>query len=289
MLTLEHIYYSQAGNDLLSDISFRLHKGHIVGLLGVNGAGKSTTLKIVAGLLHPDRGTVTRQAGLSIGYVPEVPPLIPTWTARRFLHHACVLHGLPKKHHAEAVARVVELCDLALIELKACATLSKGNQQRLAIAQALLHQPDLLILDEPTSGLDPRQIRQFRELLQRLKADCGIIFSSHIMQEIAALCDSAIVLHEGKHIGDIDLSARDQRLLIEFAQPVSPADFADLPAWRAGEACQHEFFVDEPAEKNAVLVYCLDKQLPISRLVGIEDLAERQFLNLIHREADHAA
>lgn len=280
-LTLQHVAYSQSDLSLLSGINFSLSYGQIVGLLGVNGAGKSTTLKIAAGILHPDSGNVIHPTDIRIGYVPEIPPLLPTWTVKQFLQHACLLQHLPISTHQTAVRRVNELCDLHAIQHQHCATLSKGNQQRVAIAQALLHQPDILILDEPTSGLDPQQIYRFRDLLQTLKTDTAIILSSHIMQEITALCDRTIILHDGKQVGELDFSERNQRLLIEFSHAVSSDCFADTATWQSGNGTHHQFRLSNETSKNDILAYCLEKQLPIQRMTGIEDLAEQDFLTLI--------
>ncbi len=283
LLSLKNLHYQQNGLTLLSDIHFSLTRGQMLGLLGVNGAGKSTTLKMAVGLLQPDSGKVIRQANARIGYVPEIPPLMPTWTVKRFLREACRLHAIPDRQQASAISRASQDCQLEDIINQSCATLSKGNRQRVNIAQALLHQPDILILDEPTSGLDPQQIYRFRALLHTLKAETAIVLSSHIMQEVTSLCDSAIVIHAGQQIGELDLSMRHQRILIEFACPAQPELFVDCPAWQSGEGRQHQFSTETLSE-NDVLAFCLQKQLPISRVVGAEDLAEREFLTLIGQQ-----
>lgn len=295
LLTLHNIHFSQNGNALLSGIDFSVAKGQIIGLLGVNGAGKSTTLKIAAGILLPTNGTVYYGNGSAntkatpnnktekcrIGYLPEHPPLIEAWTVGHFLRHVCTLHKLPKQHWQTAIERVTEQCSLQSILQQSISTLSKGNRQRVALAQAVIHRPDLLILDEPTSGLDPRQISQFRELILNLKPDTAIILSSHIMQEITALCDTTFIIHEGKQLGELSLSGHQQQLFIEFAQPLSQDTFTGIPAWQSGDGRQHQFSVTCQDEQNALLAACVAKHLPIVRIAGVEQLLESEFLSLI--------
>ncbi|MGY0399017.1 MAG: ABC transporter ATP-binding protein [Ostreibacterium sp.] len=288
VLVLDYITFSQSGKQLLFDICFSVAKGNIVGLVGINGAGKSTTLKIAAGTLLPSQGVVKRQDNLRIGYLPESPPIIENWTVSRYLRHACSLHKLPKSEHYSAITAVTSQCDLASITNQTIRTLSKGNLQRVAIAQAIIHQPDLLILDEPTSGLDPQQISQFREIIHQLQPQMAIILSSHIMQEITALCDTAIIIHEGKQLGKLDIKKTTNKILIIFANPIANTVFSDITAWHSGEGKYHQFSINNQAEKNALLTICLEKQLPIDKITSVEHIVESQFLSLINNGTNYA-
>lgn len=283
LLRVQQIDYQKGNLHLLRNIDFSLSKGEIVGLLGVNGAGKSTTLKIIAGILTPSNGVIDYSNKPSIGYVPETPPLIPAWSVSRFLCHLCDLHGIPSAKQHIAISQTVKLLDLEPVLNKTCTQLSKGNQQRLNIAQALLHQPDLLVLDEPTSGLDPQQISAFRQLLLHLKSNTSIILSSHIMQEITRLCDRAIVIHQGNQVGEIGLKARKDCFLIEFTEPVAKKVFAYCSKWRDGDNIRHQFILDKNGTANSALAFCLAKQLPIGRVIGMEDAIEQEFLSMTGR------
>lgn len=288
LLSLTEVYFSQNNRLLLENINLSVSRGHILGLLGVNGAGKSTTLKIATGILSPDSGQIEQAPSLRMGYLPEIPPLIPQWTTKQCLQHICQLQGMAKNTWHHAIEHVIHRCDLAAIVHQRTATLSKGNQQRVAIAQAIIFQPDILILDEPTSGLDPQQIIQFRELLQTIKADTAIIFSSHIMHEVSTLCDTAVVMHQGKLMGELDLKQAHEQMVIEFSQPVDKTSFAALPYWQSGAAHQHHFYVTTPQQRHEVLSYCLHQQLSILHISGVDKYLENAFLSLILQERNHA-
>jgi ABC-2 type transport system ATP-binding protein len=198
----------------LDSISFTVGKGEIVGFLGPNGAGKSTTMKILTGYLGQDGGQAI-VCGLSvaehplatkkkIGYLPEANPLYPDMYVREYLDFIADIHHLAdKKARIEAV---ITLVGLTPESKKRLGQLSKGYRQRVGLAAALLHEPEVLILDEPTSGLDPNQIIEIRDVIKRLGKDKTILFSSHILQEVEALCDRVIIINKGKLVADSQLS-----------------------------------------------------------------------------------
>jgi len=198
----------------LDSISFTVGKGEIVGFLGPNGAGKSTTMKILTGYLGQDGGQAI-VCGLSvaehplatkkkIGYLPEANPLYPDMYVREYLDFIADVHHLAdKKARIEAV---ISLVGLTPESKKRLGQLSKGYRQRVGLAAALLHEPEVLILDEPTSGLDPNQIIEIREVIKRLGKDKTILFSSHILQEVEALCDRVVIINKGKLVADSKLS-----------------------------------------------------------------------------------
>jgi len=208
---LVKIYGEQKALDC---ISFTVGKGEIVGFLGPNGAGKSTTMKILTGYLGQDGGQAI-VCGLSvgeqplatkkkIGYLPESNPLYPDMYVREYLDFIADIHHLAdKKARIEAV---ITLVGLTPESKKRLGQLSKGYRQRVGLAAALLHEPEVLILDEPTSGLDPNQIIEIRDVIKRLGKDKTILFSSHILQEVEALCDRVIIINKGKLVADSQLS-----------------------------------------------------------------------------------
>jgi ABC-2 type transport system ATP-binding protein len=199
------------GHQLAVDaVSFNLKQGEVVGFLGPNGAGKSTTLKMIAGFLSPDKGSIQFN-GLSIqedsievkkivGYLPESNALYDQLYVKEYLQFLSSVHHI--ENAIQRIAQVIEQTGLGLMQHKKIASLSKGYKQRLGIAGAIIHQPKLVLLDEPTSGLDPNQLVEIRALIQSLSKDALILFSTHILQEVNAICDRVLVLHEGKLVAD---------------------------------------------------------------------------------------
>jgi ABC-2 type transport system ATP-binding protein len=180
----------------------------VLGLLGPNGAGKTTCLRLLSGCLAPTTGRIeilgidlTRRpiaAKRHLGYLPERPPLYPELRVDEYLRHCARLHRVPRAEIAAAVDAAKQRCGLGEVGRMLIAKLSKGFRQRLGIAQAILHRPRLVILDEPTEGLDPLQMRETRALIRELSRECGIILSSHLLSEVQAVCDRALVLHQGR-------------------------------------------------------------------------------------------
>jgi ABC-2 type transport system ATP-binding protein len=189
-------------------LDFTVNKGEILGFLGPNGAGKSTTMNIITGYLSATEGTVTvdghdileepEAAKRQIGYLPELPPLYPAMTVRDFLAFVCDIKRVPRGKKAEDIHRVLGLLSLEQAGGRLIKNLSKGFKQRVGVAQALIGSPPLLILDEPTIGLDPQQIIETRNLIRGLGKDHTIILSSHILPEVAAVCDRVIIINKGR-------------------------------------------------------------------------------------------
>jgi len=194
------------------DVSFKVHLGEVVAFLGPNGAGKSTTMKLLTGYLSPSEGTAKiaghdmmtdRLAGSSkLGYLPENGPLYPDMTPLGLLTFFADARGMKGEERESHIDRVVEVCALGTVLHKPISKLSKGYRQRVGMAQALLHEPDVLILDEPTVGLDPNQTRDLRETLHRLGEQKTILLSTHILQEVEAMATRVIVIHEGRLVYD---------------------------------------------------------------------------------------
>lgn len=194
------------------DISFTVHEGELVAFLGPNGAGKSTTMKMLTGYIAPSEGAA-RIAGFDmlqqriegskqLGYLPENGPLYPEMTPLAMLTFFADARGLSPSYRKERIEAVVEICDLSTVLYKPTSKLSKGFKQRVGMAQALLHEPDVLILDEPTAGLDPNQIREVRRTMRRLSETKTILLSTHILQEVEAMADRVVMINEGRLVYD---------------------------------------------------------------------------------------
>jgi ABC-2 type transport system ATP-binding protein len=210
MIRVQGLCRSFAGAPALKDVSFTVGRGEVAGLLGPNGAGKSTCLRVLANLLAPDAGQVTvdgldipdqgLRARRRLGYVAEGAPLPIDLRVVEYLAFRCALRLTGRERRQQEVRRVISLCDLASVERKPCGQLSRGYRQRVALADALLGDPPLLILDEPTVGLDPNQMAQVRKLIRDLAAtgDHTVLLSSHLLGEVEAVCQRLIILNHGQ-------------------------------------------------------------------------------------------
>ena len=192
----------------VADLSFGVAKGEVLGFLGPNGAGKTTTMRVITGFMPPTEGRVLI-AGLDIseapldvkrriGYLPENPPLYPEMEVAAFLEFAARLRGVPRGGIHKAVARAIERCALGEARESIIGKLSRGYRQRVGLAQALVHEPELLVLDEPTAGLDPKQIHETRELIRALAGDRTVVLSTHILPEVAVTCDRVVIIAGGR-------------------------------------------------------------------------------------------
>ncbi len=199
MLAVSNLSKSFGSTPAVQNVAFTIPAGGIVGILGKNGAGKSTILRLIAGILAPDSGDIQIQGGKrQIGYLPESIALYPQMTVGEYLEFFGRMRGLPKNVLQERLRHVIALCHLEDVLGQNNETLSKGFRQRVGLAQALLHDPALLILDEPTEGLDPAQLVQFRRVLQNFRPQKTILFCSHSLSEITELCDTLIFLRRGQ-------------------------------------------------------------------------------------------
>ncbi|MFK7909323.1 MAG: ATP-binding cassette domain-containing protein [Akkermansiaceae bacterium] len=208
MIDVRNLTKRYGRHSAVNDISFQVGSGKIVGFLGPNGAGKTTTLRMLTGYLPPTSGSaevagydIFRQslkARRNIGYMPENVPLYLDMRVREYLRYRAQLKGLSGKQARQNIWEAMELCSLLDVRRKMIKTLSKGYRQRVGLADALIHQPDLLVLDEPTNGLDPNQIRSIRKLITRLGEKHTILLSTHILSEVEMTCDHVIIVDEGK-------------------------------------------------------------------------------------------
>lgn len=208
MISVQHLTKKYGSFTAVNDISFEVEKGEIVGFLGPNGAGKSTTMKILTGYLPPTSGRATIagfdvfsqsiEARKRLGYLPENTPLYTDMKVGEYLRYRAALKGVPMSKVRERVGDVLDLCQIADREKQLIGALSKGYRQRVGLADALVHDPDLLILDEPTIGLDPNQIRTVRELIKNLAQKRTVLISTHILPEVEIMCSRVIVIHRGR-------------------------------------------------------------------------------------------
>jgi ABC-2 type transport system ATP-binding protein len=231
--SLTKIYGTQKAVD---NISFEIPKGQIVGFLGPNGAGKSTTMKMITSYLPPTQGTAlvcgfdvqthSMELRKHIGYLPEQNPLYYEMYVREYLELTAGIHQIEKSKRAERIEEMVKMTGLGKEAHKKIGTLSKGYKQRVGLAQAMIHNPDVLILDEPTSGLDPNQIVEIRDLIINIGKEKTVLLSTHIMQEVEAMCSRIIIINNGTivaddHIQNLQKVGNSSSLLITFEKVVS--------------------------------------------------------------------
>ena len=203
-----HCYYGK--HHALNDISVTLYQGEVLGLLGQNGAGKSTTMQLLTGNLAPNNGTISInsinlqdqpiEAKRQLGYLPETPPLYRDMRVLEYLRYCARLHDISKADLESAINKVLKRCGLEDMQQRLIGNLSKGYQQRVGIAQAIIHEPAVIILDEPTVGLDPIQIQEIRGLIKELAQDHSVILSTHILQEVEAVCDRVQIIKNGQTV-----------------------------------------------------------------------------------------
>lgn len=231
-LHIQHLTKIYGEQKAVNNISLQVGEGEIVGFLGPNGAGKSTTMKIATGYVPPTEGQVL-VAGFDVvtqpievkrvtGYLPEHNPLYLDLYVHEYLRFIGSLYGIQGTRLKSRVAEMIDLCGLAQEQNKKIEALSKGYRQRVGLAQALIHDPAVLILDEPTSGLDPNQLLEIRKLIKEISRNKTVIFSTHIMQEVSALCDRVIVINKGEIVSDsslanlLSLQNNETVIIVEF-------------------------------------------------------------------------
>jgi ABC-2 type transport system ATP-binding protein len=252
MIDVTDLTKSYGPIEALRGVTFHVAPGEIVGLLGPNGAGKTTTIKILTGYLQPDDGTVivndldvlthTREVQAQIGYLPESAPLYPELSVQAYLKMMAELRQIPEDEQQARLSEAIYAAGLAEHITRPIGQLSKGYRQRVGLAQAILHRPQILILDEPTLGLDPTQIVEIRRLIRRLAEHSTILFSTHILSEVEALCDRVIILMNGQIKADARLSelaaTPDAILVLADAPGDVQRALSDLSGVRAVERTQ---------------------------------------------------
>ncbi len=210
LVSVENLWRRYGDLVAVRDLGFELRRGEVLGFLGPNGAGKSSTMQMLAGCLAPSAGRI-RLGGIDLldepdrakallGYLPEQPPVYPELSVREYLRFCARLHAVPRREVARAMDTALERCGLGEVSRRLVGNLSKGYQQRVGIAQAIIHEPAIVILDEPTVGLDPIQIREIRELIRALGRDHSVILSTHILPEVQMLCSRVLIINRGRAV-----------------------------------------------------------------------------------------
>ena len=212
MIDVKHLTKRFGPKVAVDDLSFTVNKGEVLGFLGPNGAGKSTTMRMVTGFFPASAGSIEicevsmisnpEEAKRKIGYLPESAPLYNDMTVTSFLKWIAKMRGLSGTAQKDAVEKVIETCFLQAVAKQAIDTLSKGYRHRTCLAQALIHDPEVLILDEPTDGLDPNQKHEVRKLIKKLGEEKAVLFSTHILEEVEAACTRAVIVDQGKIVAD---------------------------------------------------------------------------------------
>lgn len=282
----------------LAGLDLTLRRGEVLGLLGPNGAGKSTTLRLLSGCLPPSQGRIRlaghdllaapRQAKRQLGYLPELPPIYPELSVERALHYAGRLRGLAGAALSAGVEQALARCGLDQVRRRLAGRLSKGYQQRLGIAQAIVHRPPLVILDEPTVGLDPLQVREIRQLIGELRTDHAVIFSSHILSEVQALCDRVMILHRGRvvHEGRPG-AAEDGELVVAFAPDPGAEALAAVAGVEVVEALgegRWRLCLRQPAAGPALLRHALEQGWELRQWGMAANALEQLFVRLTQGE-----
>lgn len=239
MIKVQHLRKAYGDVLAVNDISFNVKKGEIVGFLGPNGAGKTTTMRILTCFMPATRGKVeiagydinknSMDVRRNIGYLPEFPPLYLDMTVEEYLRFVARIKEVPKSEVADAVDRVIDICGLDEMRGRHNHKLSKGYRQRTGLAQALIHDPPVLILDEPTSGLDPRQISEIRNLIRGLAGSHTVILSTHILPEVTLTCQRVIIINRGEIVADdtVENMSREGDLERQFLKIVGQAENKD--------------------------------------------------------------
>ncbi|MDQ3564228.1 MAG: ABC transporter ATP-binding protein [Pseudomonadota bacterium] len=266
LIDVQHLYRYYGEVCAVNDVSFSVRRGEVLGLLGPNGAGKTSTMQMISGTLAPSAGAITvggidilespKAAKANLGYLPEHPPLYRDMRVDEYLFYCARLHRIHRHQCGAVLAKIKSRCGLGDAGRRLIGNLSKGYQQRVGIAQAILHAPAVVILDEPTVGLDPIQIREIRDLIGELRGDHSVILSTHILPEVQAVCDRVLIIHQGRLVLDDSVERLTRR------QPVTglrialrqPPDVAQLQAIAGVDQVErldsNRFVLRHPPDRN---------------------------------------
>lgn len=297
-ITVQNLSKNYGSQKAVNKISFSLNKGEIVGFLGPNGAGKSTTMKMITGYLPSDTGDITVcdlpvkfeniETKKFIGYLPESNPLYPEMYVREYLEFIAGLHHI--EHKNTRIEEVISIVGLNIEAHKKIGQLSKGYKQRVGLAAALIHNPEVLILDEPTSGLDPNQIIEIRNVIKSLAANKTILFSSHIMQEVEAICDRVIIINKGNIVADENISSLKknqselQTVTVEFKEAVNASLLNTINGVKEAKEVNATSFQllceDADTVKKQLLQLSLEHNLDVVSLQSQQQSLEAVFKSL---------
>jgi ABC-2 type transport system ATP-binding protein len=291
---LSKLFDSQKAVD---DVSFQVEKGEILGFLGPNGAGKTTTMKMITGYLTPDEGEIRVNETLIteestairqiLGYLPENNPLYQDMYVKEYLRYIARIYQIDKPWNR--IAEVIGLTGLTTESHKQIRELSKGYRQRVGLAQAIIHNPDVLILDEATSGLDPNQLIEIRQLIKDLGKEKTILLSTHIMQEVQALCDRVVIINKGKIVADGNIRmlsqnlARAYKVQVVFSRPVVDITLREIEGYLTHEKLNSASFIISGGVdtlNEAIFDFAVKKQLKILEMSTLQESVENIFQQL---------
>lgn len=297
-IQVNHITKLYGTQKALDDVSFDVNEGEITGFLGPNGAGKSTMMKIITCYIPPTNGSVkvcgfdinenSIEVRQNVGYLPEHNPLYLDMFVKEYLEFIGRLHQL--KNIKERVKEMIELTGLQVEQNKKIGALSKGYRQRVGIAQALIHDPKVLILDEPTTGLDPNQLAEIRNLIKKIGKQKTVMLSTHIMQEVEAICDKVIIINKGKIVANApasqinNLTGNRVQLIVEFDKTVSKSQLMKINGIASAENTHANTWIIESVAgkdiRNDVFKFAVDNQLSVLTLQKNEQKLEDVFKEL---------
>ena len=289
----------------VDQISFVAPTGKITGFLGPNGAGKSTTLKIATGFIRPTSGDILvndisvthnpMSVKKTVGYLPEHNPLYLEMYVREYLDFIGKAYGMDRKSRQQRIHELLDLCGLTIEKHKKIKMLSKGYRQRVGLAKALMSDPSVLILDEPTTGLDPNQIVEIRNVIKTIAHEKTVILSTHIMQEVEALCDKLVIIHRGKLVADDSLahlqrkSSNQLGLSVQFDAPIDPDLFRSLKGIISLEVkSDHQLIITSESERlrQEVLAVITEHNLPLITIKNVGGSLEEIFQKLTTEEGE---
>ena len=289
----------------VDQISFVAPTGKITGFLGPNGAGKSTTLKIATGFIRPTSGDILvndisvthnpMSVKKTVGYLPEHNPLYLEMYVREYLDFIGKAYGMDRKSRYQRIHELLDLCGLTIEKHKKIKMLSKGYRQRVGLAKALMSDPSVLILDEPTTGLDPNQIVEIRNVIKTIAHEKTVILSTHIMQEVEALCDKLVIIHRGKLVADDSLahlqrkSSNQLGLSVQFDAPIDPDLFRSLKGIISLEVkSDHQLIITSESERlrQEVLAVITEHNLPLITIKNVGGSLEEIFQKLTTEEGE---
>ena len=295
------------GREAVSNVSFNLSKGQVLGFLGPNGAGKSTTMKMLTGNLAPSNGSVKicgidmmenpKEAKALIGYLPEMRPLYKELTVDEYLTIAARLHRVSGAHIKKAVELAKERCGLSHMSKRLIENLSNGYQQRVGIAQAIIHNPMVVILDEPTVGLDPIQIRDIRALIREVGSERSVIISTHILPEVEMVCDHVQIIDKGKLVfnGAIDVLKKQRignKLLIAMNKPPKAAELLKIAGVEEAESVSDQLmrvrFADGATPAEAIVQAAVARGWGLYQIGPDQTSLEDVFVQLTYQEQEAA-
>ena len=306
LVQVENLSRFYQNNRAISHLSFTLKAGEVLGFLGPNGAGKSTTMQVISGNLAPSEGEVSiaghdileapRAAKQHLGYLPEHPPVYHDATVDEYLRYCARLHRIPRSQVIASVDRVKQQCGLEDVSRRLIGNLSKGYQQRVGIAQAIVHDPQVVILDEPTVGLDPLQIREIRELIRTLGSQRSVILSTHILSEVQATCDRVQIIRAGKLIYSASTESLNQghesSARIALRQSVSLDEISRLGGVDHVETLgtgRYRVFFTVNSNPDALVAAAAQQKWGLYELIPEQQSLEDLFIELTHNDDEAAA